>query len=313
MANHRVANARAVLMSLQSEGVINLSDLVGMNNRSHDAAPGLTVAANLSLACGAGALYLSPSQADCSTMVGGGEYCSNGDPGYVLNSTLVLQGGYAPHFTVRGSPSARAFLSYGPGAALAPLVSIGGPSATGKQTASGITLQDLNLRAGETGVMMYSVARIRLLRVFIDVEVHTGSKNNCAVVVVNAYWIQMQQSEFKGPSKLGDQPVVVLRGDVDGVVGTTYLVRMEEIVINNGGIRYEQRKNIPSANDQYADMGGFFFFNSIVLESSGLPLFEVWSDPSLANVTGVEQVTIIDYQNADSQPVQYLLCIIYVR
>ena len=86
---------------------------------------------------------------------------------------------------------------------------------TGKQTASGITLQDLNLKAGETGIVMYSVARIRLLRVFIDVEVHTGSKNNCAVLVVNAYWIQMEQSHFTGPArKFGDQPVVVLRGDV---------------------------------------------------------------------------------------------------
>lgn len=54
-----------------------------------------------------------------------------------------------------------------------------------------------------------------------------------------------------------------------------------------------------------SSVGGFFFFNSIVLESSALPLFEVWSDPALTNVTGVEQVTIIDFQNADSKPIQY--------
>ena len=110
---------------------------------------------------------------------------------------------------------------------------------------------------------MYSVARIRLLRVLVTMEVQTGSMNNCAVLVVNAYWIQIQQSNFVGPArKLGDQPVVVLRGDKDGVVGTTYLVRMEECVISFGGIRYEQMIDIPSAKDGYADMGGFFFFNS---------------------------------------------------
>ena len=78
--------------------------------------------------------------------------------------------------------------------------------------------------------------------------------------------LAMQQSEFIGPArKLGDQPVVVLRGDANGIVKTTYLVRLSEIVINYGGIRYEQNVDIPSARDKYTDMGGFFFFNSVLL------------------------------------------------
>jgi hypothetical protein len=62
--------------------------------------------------------------------------------------------------------------------------------------------------------------------------------------------------------------------------------------------------DIPSAKDKYTHMGGFLLFSSIVLESSGLPLFELWSNPALANVTGVEHVTIIDFHNADFLPVQ---------
>ena len=227
--------ANAIFSSLKTSGTVNLPD-VNIANGTVDAMPAIATAVNISYICGAGTLHLPPA----------------GAGGYLLNSTLNIVRGFAPHLTISGSQGARAFLSYGAGTRFSPLITIGGPSPVGKQTASGITLQDLSMHSGETGVMMYSVARIRLLRVFIDVEVHTGSSNNCAVLVVDAYWIQMEQSQFTGPSRIkGDLPVVILRGDEFGVVATTYLVRMSELVINYGGIRYEQRVNIPSEKDQY--------------------------------------------------------------
>lgn len=76
---------------------------------------------------------------------------------------------------------------------------------------------------------------------------------------------------------------------------STYLVRFDRVTFKGGGVEYQQ------LSVQHATGGNWIYFQTICMEDSTTPLFHVWVDPKVDYFVGLEQITIIDYMNADAQ------------
>lgn len=99
----------------------------------------------------------------------------------------------------------------------------------------------------------------------------------------------------------GQRPSVIIRGNTPGHFGinTVYLLHFGRCVLSGGGFQYQQLVS----GQQWP---GFFDFNWITTEVTATPLLDVQVAPGLRYFSGLQAVTVYDYNAADIMMPHYM-------
>ena len=131
--------------------------------------------------------------------------------------------------------------------------------------------------------------------------------NNTALLVVNTYWLWVEDSSFffnlGAPRQdYGQRPSVILRGGpglAPGSVNACYLVYFARVIFDGGAVQYQQ---LTAANQ----WPGFFQFLFCQTEDSATPLLDVQVAPGLSDGPYLQSITIQSFRPDDTVAPNYL-------
>lgn len=239
--------------------------------------------------------------------------------GYYLGTTVRVPDGIAfvggaglrSHMQFMDTPQASI---YGP---------TEGPALLFENVDGGNSMSNIMVHGQSSAIIMRNVALVRFTDVGLKAAVNSDkvdstkpgcnvvlNSTNAPLVIENSYWLWFERCSFQdlgvGASldgkhmMLGQRPVIILRGtDPPSTQSNVYLTVFRDVVLRGGGVQYQQLTDLKLAQT------GYYEFQNVVLESTAMPLLDIQSDPAVQHFAGVESITVIDFQSADSMKTNY--------
>lgn len=276
--------------------------------------------------CGGGQVFFPPAVA---YLVSRTLLIMSGEGGLARGGLALIGGGGAAHHSSR-TPSTPQF-AYAPqttiitDAPTGPALQVGNlTQGTGINDVN-LLIQDMSFVGVETGLAIVGSSGIRLINIAAAARNWTGGRDNAGAIISNTYWLSCTTCAFKTvpppdaycrhfppspphthqqpPLCYGTKPALILRGENPGGrysgVHDCYLLRFESIILQYGGIGYEQLYSAPQGRGETI---GYFEFRSIVMENSWTPLLSIFVDPALEASQNYSLITIDHFMSADASP-----------